>query len=296
MRTRCLAGACRRRDVVPDETSRFRPGATRRRAGGWKYANMVVRYAASVATRTRWVGRRRGRRSRDRRAYPTTVPGWVPSIYHAGRARPPRRRRRALSSARHRAGNRSAATTTAVIAMPAVTRPRGQAGLELRERLVEVRPRDQLTGGLRARLARDLDHRHRVFTAACVSRAMPAGYHGAFVPDRTVPASDPDLSRTGGGPSGGRGDVAVITILGAAPRKHWPDRVNPRSVIRPRAGKHAVSNLPLTTSAPTATTGTPESVDHGRGDRYGKSSRSVATLGSGCLQASSRTYVSPTGA
>ena len=48
----------------------------------------------------------------------------------------------------------------------------------------------------------------------------------------------------------------------------------------------------------------PESPDHGRGDprellagdRYGKSSRGVATLGSRGLQASSRTYVSPTGA
>ena len=45
--------------------------------------------------------------------------------------------------------------------MPAVTRRQAQAGLELRERRVEVRPRDQFAGGLRARRARDLDHRHR---------------------------------------------------------------------------------------------------------------------------------------
>ena len=62
-------------------------------------------------------------------------------------------------------------------------RPQRRRHAELRERRVEVRPGDQLAGGVRARLTRDLDHRHReaprrrpasvnVFTAACVSKAI----------------------------------------------------------------------------------------------------------------------------
>ena len=65
--------------------------------------------------------------------------------------------------AAYHGGPVGAATTTAAIAIPAVTKVARPAGLELRERRVEVRPGDQLVGGASVLAASraTLDHRHR---------------------------------------------------------------------------------------------------------------------------------------